>query len=462
MTLGKKLKVFKVGLVLTLLWTVFSPTLVLAEDRGTSLGDFSSQLASQLNLGVDQAAAMDPATGQALFRYQDDDLHGIASLTKLLSLYVVYDAIKAGQLDFDTKIPVSEGVAELSRLPNLSNVPLDASTDYYTAGDLIDATLIYSANSAIVALAQYVAGDEATFVEKMGDKLESLGITDYKLYTASGLDGKYQTTHGDQYTSQDENQMRGIDLLRMTQHLLEDYPDILKRSAVPVKDFQVNPETTFRMVNFNEFLPGLAHGREDVLGLKTGTEDLAGACILIVSRINDRPVLLLTLGASDNEARYRETNKLLNGLQDNLAWTLLHQEGEVFASRDHVDVYQGRQDQVDLLYQDNSAAFLPQGIDWAQEKVESYSDNWRYTPQGTLQVKAPLDPSQAVNQVTIRLPFLEDVEGQDMALTNAIVPSEEVEGLSPIVRVTRRMSQLIESLVDQVEDWLDTQSAKAN
>ena len=127
-----------------------APTLVFAEEQTSpSVEDFSNQL----SLSVDSALAIDNESGQILYQKDDNQLHGIASLTKLLSLFVVYDAIHDGKLSMDTKVPVSKEVEELATLPGYANVPLKESKDFYTVSDLIDATIIGSANASIVALA---------------------------------------------------------------------------------------------------------------------------------------------------------------------------------------------------------------------------------------------------------------------------------------------------------------------
>ena len=302
-----------------------APTLVFAEEQTSpSVEDFSNQL----SLSVDSALAIDNESGQILYQKDDNQLHGIASLTKLLSLFVVYDAIHDGKLSMDTKVPVSKEVEELATLPGYANVPLKESKDFYTVSDLIDATIIGSANAAIVALAEEIGGSEQGFVSLMKDKLTELGISDYEIYTASGMNAQYLVTdNGDASSLDKENKMRARDILFLARELVKTYPEIQDRAQVSRKEFPVSKDETYELVNHNKFLPGLPHERSDIYGLKTGTEEEAGSCIIVITEIAGREVYAITMGADSDEARYGETSRLLDYLQNQLEWVTLQSKG---------------------------------------------------------------------------------------------------------------------------------------
>lgn len=428
--------------------TIALPVTVFAEDtvaNGPSVADFSAGLP----LAVDSAMAIDGSNGQILFEQNAEELHGIASITKLLSLYVVYDQIAAGELSLETKIPISEEVSALSQTPDYANVPLEASDDFYTAEELIDATIVGSANAAIVALAEYIAGSEAQFVSLMKTKLSELGVSQYEIYTASGMSGNHLTTTDSSiYTEDQENQMRAKDVLFMARELITDYPELKDRAQQASIDFRVGDEETVTIDNFNKFLPGLPHARSDVFGLKTGTEKAAGSCIVTIQQIEGRDVYVVTLGANSDDARYEQTRKLMDYLANQLQLVTLQAEGQPVFEDGQVSVAHGNQERVGLAYTSTVAIFLP--MDYPLERAISaaYERAWQYNAEGQVVVNAPLATDRAVNTLKLNVPFFRSLFN-GITLENEIAPTEDVRATDFVVRITRIMS-------DMFRTWQET------
>ncbi|WP_193437156.1 serine hydrolase, partial [Streptococcus suis] len=106
--------------------------------------------------------------------------------SKTLSIYLVYEALAKGEITLDTMVDISDYPYSLTSNTELSNVNLDARS--YSVRDLLNASLITSSNSAIIALAEKIAGSEAAFVDRMKAKVQEWGITDAKIVNVSGLD----------------------------------------------------------------------------------------------------------------------------------------------------------------------------------------------------------------------------------------------------------------------------------
>lgn len=405
---------------------------------------YSAKLADEMGLNVDAAMAIDSETGQILFDQNGASLHGIASLTKLIALFVIYDQIAAGNISFDSKVPISAEVAALSVAPGLSNVPLEETTDYYTVDNLIDAAVIGSGNAAVVALAEFISGSEQAFVDEMGNKLTDLGIQEFELYTASGLAGSWLTTtdgSASPYSIDQENMMQARDILFVAREIVNEYPDVLDRSNVSSKTFNVSDSETVLLENTNLFLPGNAYERSDVSGLKTGTESIAGRCIIIMSQIDGRDIMLVTLGADSEAARYENTGNLLSTLQNNLAWTTLFEEGATWIPAENVAIYQGVVDGVDLNYAKTNALFLPVDYDLDSNVVSTYDTAFQYDAMGKLSLTAPLSVSEAVNTFNTNVTFDETLFNE-LDMSNAIVPAEDVDKVSIVVQVSRIMEEL--------------------
>lgn len=453
----KKLtKVFITALVSLLGFNLAQAPMSVSATENTSgtVAEFSEEVSLNYGLNIDAAMAIDSESGQILFDQNAAELHGIASLTKLIALYVVYDEIAAGNLTMDTKVPVSEAVSALSVAPGLSNVPLEESTDYYTVDALIDAAIIGSGNAAVVALAEHIAGSEQAFVDLMAEKLTALGIKDFELYTASGLAGSWLTTtdgSASPYSIDQENMMQARDILFVAREIVNAYPDVLERSNVPSKEFQVSDTETYTLENTNLFLPGNAYERDDVSGLKTGTESIAGRCIIIMSQIDGRDIMLVTLGADTEAERYENTGALLTALQENLAYTTLYEEGATWLPAENVAIYQGVSDGVDLNYAKTNALFLPYQYDLESNSTTTYDAAFQYDAVGNLALTAPLSVDESINTFNTSVNFDESLFNQ-LDMSNAIVPAEDVDKVSIVVQVARIMEDLFSGWFQDIQE----------
>jgi len=157
------------------------------------LGSVAPAFAADKKKGYDAAAkhaiAVEATTGKILYEKDATTSTGIGSITKLLTAYMVYKAVDQGDLKWNSKVDISDYPFELTVSTGVSNIPLDARK--YTVKQLLDATLISSANSASIALAEEIGGTESKFVDMMKAQLKDWGITDAKIVNASGLNNSY-------------------------------------------------------------------------------------------------------------------------------------------------------------------------------------------------------------------------------------------------------------------------------
>ncbi len=262
------------------------------------------------------AISVDTTSGKILYDQEADTVLPIASITKLLSVYVIEKEIAAGNLSWDDEVPITEAIAQISTDPDLSNVPLIAGA-YYTVKELFDAALIQSANAAVMALAEKVAGSESAFVELMKNELTDLGITDAKIVNSSGLNNSYlgeAIYPGSK--ADDENELSAKDIAIVARHLLQEFPDVLEVTATTKAIFGVASGYPSEMKSWNWMLPGFDYEKAGVDGLKTGTTDLAGACFVGTTTQDGQRIITVVLNATDHEtnngARFEETAKLMD------------------------------------------------------------------------------------------------------------------------------------------------------
>ena len=133
-----------------------------------------------LNINASAAILIDFETGKVLYDKNADTLLPVASMTKMMTEYLLLEAIHEGKLAWDDEYEVSEVVYHISQqYPALSNVPLRRD-GVYSVRELYEAMAIYSANGATIALAEMVAGSETNFVRMMNEKAGELGLEDYE------------------------------------------------------------------------------------------------------------------------------------------------------------------------------------------------------------------------------------------------------------------------------------------
>ena len=293
------------------------------------LGSVAPAFAADKKKGYDatakHAVAVEANTGKILYEKDASTSTGIGSITKLLTAYMVYKAVDQGDLKWNSKVDISDYPFELTVSAGVSNIPLDARK--YTVKQLLDATLISSANSSSIALAEEIGGTESKFVDMMKAQLKDWGITDAKIVNASGLNNSYL---GDNIypgsKSDEENTMSAKDVAIIAQHVVKEYPEILDITKKTEADFDgVN-----KLKTSNYMLKGQPSYRKGVDGLKTGTTDLAGASFVAHSNESGMSIITVILNAehtdTDDYARFTATNELLN-------YVVYHWESKTIAKK---------------------------------------------------------------------------------------------------------------------------------
>lgn len=234
---------------------------------------------------------LDYDSGAILFSQNGDTLLTPASTTKLLTAYLVFQAMEEGLFTEDTVVPVSDWAVSVSSNWNLTNVPME-KTGTYTVRDLLNAMLVVSACGVCVSLAELVSGSEAAFVRLMNDTMVGLG-----------LEGSF----ADCYGLSDDNQITPRSLALLSQMLIERFPRVL--------DY-----TKQRAIKFdgrwygctNCLLPGCSAAYEGADGLKTGSTTAAGKCLVGTAQRDGRRVIVALLGASNSSIRAQEMTALLD------------------------------------------------------------------------------------------------------------------------------------------------------
>ncbi|HEM3562162.1 D-alanyl-D-alanine carboxypeptidase PBP3 [Streptococcus suis] len=285
-------------------------------------------LAEDFSVATKHAIAVEVSSGKILYEQDAETKASIASISKTLSIYLVYEALAKGEITLDTMVDISDYPYSLTSNTELSNVNLD--TRSYSVRDLLNASLITSSNSAIIALAEKIAGSEAAFVDRMKAKVQEWGITDAKIVNVSGLDN---TDLGENIypgsSPEDVNMFSALDVAIIARRLILDYPQVLDITSLNAYNFG-----GYTYYSTNQMLSDGTHARGGVDGLKTGTSNSAGSSFLATTQQAGMRIITVVLNATDGltspENRFVATNDLMNYVYSNFSLVTLVKKGEAF------------------------------------------------------------------------------------------------------------------------------------
>ena len=241
----------------------------------------------QLSLNCRAAILVDQDTGTVLYEKNADEQVPIASITKVMTLLLTFEAIHNGQLTLETTVPVSEHAYHMGG----SQIWLEPG-EQFTLDEMIKAICVSSANDAAVAVAELVGGSEPAFVERMNARAAELGMEHTTFHNACGLD-----TEGHLSTARD--------VAVMSCQILNTCPEVLHYTGIWTDTLRGGAT---QLVNTNKLL----HRYNGITGLKTGTTGGAGVCISASAARDGLRLVAVILGAPSSKDRFEAAAALLD------------------------------------------------------------------------------------------------------------------------------------------------------
>lgn len=232
------------------------------------------------------AVLMDADSGQVLYELNMHEQIPPASITKIMTMLLVMEALDSGSLQYGEMVTCSEHAAGMGG----SQIWLEPG-EQMSVEDLLKAVAVNSANDAAVALAEQLAGSEESFVEQMNRRAAELGMEDTVFQNASGLD-------------QDGHLSSAYDIALMSRELLS-HPDILRFTTIwtdSIRGGETALSNTNRLVRFYE----------GCTGLKTGTTDGAGSCLSASAERNGIRLIAVSMGSTTSDERFESCETLLD------------------------------------------------------------------------------------------------------------------------------------------------------
>ena len=243
--------------------------------------------APQLNLNCRAAMLVEQTTGTVLYEMNADQQMPIASITKVMTLLLAFEAVHDGRLTMDTPVPVSEHAYHMGG----SQIWLEPG-EQFTLDEMIKAICVSSANDAAVAVAELVGGSEPAFVERMNARAAELGMSSTTFHNACGLD-----TEGHLSTARD--------VAVMSCQILNTCPEVLHYTGIWTDTLRGGAT---QLVNTNKLLRRYT----GITGLKTGTTGGAGVCISASAARDGLQLIAVVLGAPSSKDRFEAATTLLD------------------------------------------------------------------------------------------------------------------------------------------------------
>lgn len=336
---------------------------VQAEEKAVSGG--------AVDVSATAAVLLEGSSGEIIFEKDKDKELVPASITKIMTLNLIFEAIDSKKLSLEDSVTVSEYAASMGG----SQVYLEPN-ETQTVNDMIKCITIASANDAAVAMAEKIAGSEEAFVKKMNEKAKALGMKHTQFKNCTGLDDNIESGH---YSS-------AYDVALMSRELITKHPQISNYSTVwmdSITHKTKKGETEFGLTNTNK----LVRFYDGITGLKTGSTSKAKYCLSATARRNDMDLIAVVMAAPDHKKRFSEAQSLLDYGFANCS---VYKDSELTKLLKEVPVQGGRKNMAAVEPTSTFSHIFTQDADMDQVKrTITYEDT----------IKAPLQKGAPVGKV---------------------------------------------------------------
>lgn len=302
---------------------------------------FSSQSVFAAEIAADAKAAvlMEASTGKILMDQNSQERLSIASITKVMTLLLVYESVDEGKIKWDDVVTVSEYAAGMGG----SQIFLEP-TERQTVRDLTKSVIIASANDSAVALAEFIAGSEEAFVQLMNNRAIALGMMNTSFKNSCGLDA-------------DGHYSSAMDVAIMSRELINNFPEVLEISSVWMDEIvhkTARGEEVFGLTNTNRLIKSY----QGAAGLKTGSTGEALYCVSAVAEKEGMMLISVILGGPTSVIRFQEAARLFDYGFANFAVI----EGESSGTpKGLISVNKGAKEQVGISIKTQINCVIPKG-----------------------------------------------------------------------------------------------------
>lgn len=290
---------------------------------------------NSLNLTCGSAILIEQSSGKVLYNHNSHEKLRPASVTKIMTILLIMEAIDSGKLNYTDQIPCSENASSMGG----SQIWLDIK-ETLSVDEMLKAICVVSANDCTVAMAEYLAGSEENFVNQMNAKAKELGMNDTTFKNCHGID-------------EDGHVSSSYDIALMSRELLEKHPDITKYTTIYMDSLR---DGKSELVNTNK----LVRNYKGATGLKTGSTSLALYNLSASATRDDLSLIAVIMKAPTTKDRFAEATKLLDYGFANYNYKVLGKANDVVKD---VLVSKGVSSSVSAVLEYDSGTLLPKGAD---------------------------------------------------------------------------------------------------
>lgn len=298
----KRIQALILGTVLTLSCICF-PLEISAEEENEkqteeaeqpgNLQEMEDLQQAEIDINAPSAVLMEASTGTVIYEKDADTARPPASVTKVMTMLLIFDALEAGSIHLEDEVTTSEYAASMGG----SQVFLEPG-EIQTVDTMLKCIAVASANDACVAMAEYICGSEEEFVRKMNERAKGLGMDNTNFVNCNGLDAEGHVTSA-------------RDIALMSRELIAKYPQIHDYSMIWMENITHNTSkgtSEFGLTNTNK----LVRQYEYATGLKTGSTGEAKFCVSATGEKNGIEMIAVVMGAETSKERFADAVKLLN------------------------------------------------------------------------------------------------------------------------------------------------------
>lgn len=320
---------------------------------------------TSLSLNVGSAVLIEQNSGQVLYNQNMHEKLKPASVTKVMTILLIMEAIDSGKLSYTDKIPCSEKAAGMGG----SQIWLDVREEL-TVDEMLKAICVVSANDCTVAMAEYLAGSEEAFVNQMNAKAKDLGMNDTTFKNCHGID-------------EDGHVTSAYDIALMSRELLTKHPSITKYTTIYMDSLRDGKSS---LVNTNK----LVRNYKGATGLKTGSTSVALYNLSASATRNDLSLIAVIMKAPTSPIRFAEAQKLLDYGFNNFEYKKLANKNDLIKE---ISVDKGIENSVNAILENDSGVLIQKGQN--KDIVQSV--------QLTDSINAPVYAGQVLGNVTYSL-----------------------------------------------------------
>lgn len=255
-----------------------------------------TETAADLHLSAPSAVLMEASTGQVIYEINGDEKRSPASITKIMTLILIFDALESGKIQMTDSVTTSAYAKSMGG----SQVFLEEG-EVQTVETLIKCIVVASGNDASVAMAEYIAGSESEFVRMMNERAQGLGMANTHFEDCCGL------------TDSPAHITSARDVAIMSRELINHYPQIHNYATIWMENIThvtAQGSKEFGLANTNKLLK--MNNNFQVTGLKTGSTSLAKYCVSATAQKDGVRLIAVIMGAPDYKARFADAQTLLN------------------------------------------------------------------------------------------------------------------------------------------------------